>query len=315
MTKSQTPKTLIGLAEDHEGEFFATDWAGPILALGTRLARKENTLRGKQTIVCLSVPSREYSAALIGAGWVLARPPVSTEIDPLRVLSRAAAGQSVRVLNSSTVMAGQFENLDLGHTPPRLSLGGRQLQGKWSVDKLEAAALVDVEPPSSRMSRPKVGSIGRMAGIDRDYSARLVAPHSDVAIIGTKQWINEDLKGVLTKLPDTDGDALSTLLQPKSDMSSTWFCELYSSSRLSEKLPLSDTIKLAILDGQGAIKYLNEILAPVVVCVFDRSVADESAAEQVIQIRNSRGTPISLSELLGWRPPTGVEAFSFTVAI
>ena len=74
-------------------------------------------------------------------------------------------------------------------------------------------------------------------------------------------------------------------------------------------------VSLTILDGQGAIRYLNDVLSPIVVCVFDRSVADESAAEQVVQLRNSRGEPIALSTQLGWAPPAGVEALGFTVAL
>lgn len=312
--ESSAPKVLIGLAADDVSESLPTDWAGPILALGTRLARKEVELRERQTIICLSVPSREYSAVLIGAGWTLSRPPRTLQTDPLEVLSSAKPGQALRVLNSNSVISGKFEKLDFGHAPPRLSLGGSGLPGQWSVDKLEAVAILESEATSSKMDRPNIGSIGRMAGIDRDWQSRLVAPESDIAIIGTKQWLIEDMRGVLTRIPETEGDALSTLLLPKSEKTTTWFSELYTSSGLSEKLPLSDRIKLAILDGQGAVKYLNEILTPIVVCVFDRSVGDESAAEQVVQLRNSRGTPVSLRDILGWRSPSGVEAFAFAVA-
>ena len=70
-----------------------------------------------------------------------------------------------------------------------------------------------------------------------------------------------------------------------------------------------------ILDGNGAVKYLAEIEAPVVICVLDRSVADETGAEIVTQLRNSRGEPVSLSGDLGWQPPAAVEALAFTVAL
>ena len=70
-----------------------------------------------------------------------------------------------------------------------------------------------------------------------------------------------------------------------------------------------------ILDGNGAISYLGEIETPVAICVLDRSVADETAAELVTQLRNTRGEPLSLSDDLDWRPPQGVEALAFTVAL
>ena len=67
--------------------------------------------------------------------------------------------------------------------------------------------------------------------------------------------------------------------------------------------------------GAGAVKYLTEIEAPLVICILDRSVADDAAGEIVVQLRNVRGKPYSLKENLGWRPPTGVEALAFTVPL
>ncbi|MBL5973174.1 MAG: hypothetical protein D3X82_05195 [Candidatus Leucobacter sulfamidivorax] len=157
--------------------------------------------------------------------------------------------------------------------------------------------------------------MGRMAGIDRDWLQRLVAPAADLVIVGTKSWINEDMGAILTLDEDTDGDSFATLLLPRTEKSATWFSRIYSASGFADQLPLPDDIALTILDGQGAIKYLNDVLTSIVVCVFDRSVADESAAEQVVQLRNSRGEPIVLSTQLGWAPPAGVEALGFTVAI
>ncbi|KQR52904.1 hypothetical protein ASF88_12485 [Leifsonia sp. Leaf336] len=155
-----------------------------------------------------------------------------------------------------------------------------------------------------------------MTGVDRDWERRLVAPAADVAIVGTKSWILDDLEGVLARGDDADGDAIETLLLPKTDKSATWFTRIYSSAGFGEQLAsLPEDLNLVILDGQAAIRYLNGILVPVVVCIFDRSVADETAAEQVVQLRNSRGAPLSLASDLGWAAPTGVEAFAFTVAL
>ncbi|WP_258934186.1 hypothetical protein [Nesterenkonia pannonica] len=89
----------------------------------------------------------------------------------------------------------------------------------------------------------------------------------------------------------------------------------FSSARLADLLPLPQDLNAVILDGGGAIKYLGDIEAPVVICVLDRSVADESVAELVMQLRNTRGEPLSLMSDLGWQPPDGVEALAFTVAL
>ena len=71
-----------------------------------------------------------------------------------------------------------------------------------------------------------------------------------------------------------------------------------------------------ILSGRlPAGVYLAEIEAPVVIVILDRSVTDETASEIVVQLRNTRGEPLSVSGDLGWRPPAGIEALAFTVPL
>ncbi|WP_261975009.1 hypothetical protein [Curtobacterium sp. B18] len=301
---------LLSLAENPESTPVRSAWIGPILALGTRLARKADQFVERQLIVAISVPSREYAAALIGAGWTLGRPPAQVTTDPLSVLQRALPRSHFRALNATHVISGPFRGLDESHARPRVALAGH-----WAVDRLEAVAPVLEGDPTDRMPRPQIGSIGRMTGVDRDWAQRLVAPAADLVIVGTKAWINDDLEAVLARADDRDGDSLTTLLLPRTEKSATWFSRLYSSSGFADQLPLPDNVLLTILDGQGSIKYLNDVLTPVVVCVIDRSIADESAAEQVVQLRNSRGEPHALASELGWTPSAGIEALAFTVEL
>lgn len=304
------PKVLLSLAENLGSTPVRSSWIGPILALGTRLSRKSDNFSGRQLIVAISVPSREYAATLIGTGWTLGRPPAQSMSDPLSVLREAQPGERYRAVIGNSVISGQFYGLDEARVPARVTLAGR-----WAAKGVEAIASVAEDDPAEKMPRPQLGTIGRMAGIDRDWLQRLVAPAADLVIVGTKSWINEDMGAILTLDEDTDGDSFATLLLPRTEKSATWFSRIYSASGFADQLPLPDDIALTILDGQGAIKYLNDVLTSIVVCVFDRSVADESAAEQVVQLRNSRGEPIVLSTQLGWAPPAGVEALGFTVAI
>ena len=305
------PNVLLSLAENSQATPVRSAWIGSILALGTRLARKADSFCGRQLIVVISVPSREYAAALIGTGWTLGRPPDPATIDPLSVLREALPGDRYRAVIKTHIISGRFHELDEVREPARVALAGRQ----WVAKDIEALAPISEDDPAEKMDRPCIGSIGRMTGIDRDWAQRLVTPLADLAIVGTKSWINDDLEAILTSGEDLDGDSLVTLLLPRTEKSATWFSRIYSSSGLADQLPLPNGISLTILDGQGAIRYLNDVLTPVVVCVLDRSVADESAAEQVIQLRNSRGEPISLSAQLGWIPSAGIEALGFTVAL
>jgi hypothetical protein len=235
--------------------------------------------------------------------------------DPVTVLQAALPYGNYRAVTADHVISGRFrglcEKVVQGKSRVDATLAGR----RWVVDMLEAVAATDEDDPAEQMPRPSIGSIGRMTGVDRDWVQRLVAPAADLAIVGTKSWISDDLEAVLSRGDDPDGDSLGTLLLPKTEKSATWFSLIYSYSGFADQLPLPDGVFLTILDGQGAISYLNSVLSPIVVCVFDRSVADERATEQVVQIRNTRGEPIVLSEQLDWAPPAGVEALGFTVAL
>ena len=51
------------------------------------------------------------------------------------------------------------------------------------------------------------------------------------------------------------------------------------------------------------------------ICVLDRSRAEDATEEVIIQWRNNRGEPISLKNDLVWTPPGGVEALGYTVAL
>ncbi|RYU09778.1 hypothetical protein ETU37_21875 [Nocardioides iriomotensis] len=183
--------------------------------------------------------------------------------------------------------------------------------------------------------------MGRLARMTDGWDSCLAAPTTDLAIIGTRIWLHEDLDAFLSREGEAEAEkpkelvedlakakekgkpykvgfghgALLDVVLPESGKSATSFTKVYSAARLADMLPLPSALSAAILDGSGAIKYVAEIETSVVICILDRSVADETAAEMVVQLRNTRGEPLSLTEDLRWRPPAGVEALAFTVAL
>lgn len=289
----------------------AAPWIGRLLALGSRAARHSQKAVGRQLVIVVSVPRRDYAAALIGCGWVLAsEAPVLAE--PLETLREMKPGQSLRAVNSQQVIAGIFTSLNEAVRPPQAQFAG----SKWRVDGIRAIApFADIDQPE-RTPRPEPGSIEHMARLDLAWDARLALPAADLAIVGTMTWLAKDFEANLGR--ENDGwppSVIRSVLMPKSPRAATWFTRVYASARLAENLPIPKDVNAVVLDGNGAIKYLTEIEAPVVICVLDRSVADETAAEMVVQLRNTRGEPISLAEDLGWWPPAGVEGLAFTVAL
>jgi hypothetical protein len=286
-------------------------------------------------VVVLSVPQRDFAAALIGCGWVM-NSAVAKLPEPIDVLRQVDPGTPVRVVTHNEVIADHFRDIDETKKPPRVRLTGSQ----WLVTGVHAAAVIDHDLDRSvRMPRPTPGAVARIARMDTAWDARLAAPKADLAIVGTLKWLSEDLAAYLSRegepvVPElllTElrklgiaerareisglGGTLADLLLPAGKQCATWFTRLYASARFSDYLPLPTNVRAAILDGAGAIKHVAEVEAPIVICILDRSVADETAAEMVVQLRNSRGEPISLEEDLRWKPPAGIEALAFTVAL
>lgn len=312
---SASAKFRLVLSQSDDEPGGPADWIGPMVALGCRAARHHRKNGGRQLVIAVSVPRRDFAAVLIGCGWVLAseKPELPTPLDTLRKLER---GKWVRAVNKRKVLAGAFLSLDESVEPPRARFAGRE----WTVDKVQALSEIeDWEPNRGTCSqdRPEPGSMARMAGLDSVWDAWLARPAADLAIVGTAEWLKEDSSACLTKEDDEDLErsSIGSVLLPRTPKAATWCTRILSAMSLPDRLPLLAALKAVILDGNGAIKWLPDIEAPVVICVLDRSRADEATEEVVLQLRNTRGEPLSLSKDLGWTPPGGVEALGFTVAL
>lgn len=337
MTASPAPVPVrLALTEDPLEPAVAAPWIGPLVALGGRASRYMAKLgTHRQLIVALSVPQRDFAAALIGCGWAMnsAAPELR---EPVELFQELGVDVPVRVVTDREVIADHFRKLDETKQPPRVRLSASQ----WQVTGIRAVAVhdQDLEEPL-RTPKPNPGCAARIALLEDTWDVRLAAPAADLAIIGTLKWLHEDLAAYMSQegellvpdlLPnvprkaDTDKWAnqisgiegkLADLLLPKGKKCATWFTRLYASARVANHLPLPRDLRAVILDGAGAITYVTEVEAPVVICILDRSVADETAAEMVVQLRNSRGEPLSLHHDLSWHPPAGIEALAFTVAL
>lgn len=311
MASPEGGKVRLVLSESCGEPGQAAPWIGPLLALGGAAARHSRKVSGRQLVIAVSVPRRDLAAALIGCGWVLAsKAPVLAE--PLETLRGLERGQPIRAVNSKHVITGFFLSLNEAVHPPRVQFAG----SAWRVDGIRALAQLTELDRVERMPRPKPGSVACMARLDLAWDARLAKPAADLAIVGAFAWLKEDFDACLGRDgSEFPSSPIASLLLPKVGRVATWFTRLYASAKLAGHLPLPRDLNAVILDGNGAVNYLAEVEAQVVICIIDRSTADETAAELVTQLRNTRGEPVSLAEDLGWRPPPGVEALAFTVAL
>lgn len=301
-------RAVFSLAANAEAEPVEVAWAGSYLALGARLARHADSLESRQLIVALSVPRRDYVAALIGAGWTLTRPVPAGAGDPLQVAREGGSQAWYRALNLSYVYAGELRELNEMVRPARMRYAGSHFK-VTSFVRMAPAHELDRE---RREERVEPGSIVRYTRAIENWEDRLVAPAQDLALVGIESRLRADLEAMLCRVGDSDGDRLDDLLKPWSSDAATWFSRIYSSATL-EEAPSGH--KAVLLDGQGAIKYIAETFAPIVVCLIDRSVADETQAESLVNMRRTEGTAVDVAHVLGWRPPVGIEIMGFEVRL
>lgn len=231
----------------------------------------------------------------------------------MEVFKAATRETYLRGVTSNRIYTGAFSWLQNDGAEPRVLLAGRMLP----VARYEAVAELEAPVQSSQCVLPAPGFLAQLVGATSSWARRMAAPPSDLVLVGTAKWLREDLNVCIGNAADpTDVPCpLSNYVLPDEKGAATWSTPIESASKLADRLDLLGRYQAAILDGYGAIKYLNDILAPIVVCVVDRSVADESAAETIMEARSSNSRPVSLKDELHWHPPGGVEALGFTVAL
>ncbi|WP_202619351.1 hypothetical protein [Ornithinimicrobium cavernae] len=232
---------------------------------------------------------------------------------PIDVFRSADRSKYMRAVTDTLILTGAFSWLDENRPDPRVLTGGRLLP----VERHRAVAELDAETPTVVGSVPTPGYLGKLTGSAETWYERLAAPPMDLALVGTSKWLREDLDALIGNSNEDGGDRtpLSAYVLPYGERVGTWSTPVIPSARLSEGEALPESCTTAILDRYGAFKYLNDITVPIVVCVVDRSIADESDADTIIEARLSNSRPISVVADLHWTPPGAVEALGFTVSL
>lgn len=260
------------------------------------------------------MPRRDFAAVLVGCGWVM-RNPVPQLEKPVDVLRRLVPYTPLRVVTDQSVITDFVLSFSEATDPPRVVF--KKSGWGWPIDRFRAVAVLPALDIPVRVRRPILGDIRTLAGLEETWNARLASANAGLAIVGTRTRLSEDMKTFVTCGGTGPGPPtrMSDLLLPFDMKAATWFTRTYPSARLIDHLPLPSDVQAVVLDGAGAIKYLAEIAAPVVICILDRSVADDTAGEMIVQLRNARSEPVSIQEGLGWSPPGGVEALAFSLAL
>lgn len=296
----------LTLSESADETGTAAPWVKGMFLLGANIARysKRYLPESRQLIVVVSVPGRDFAAALIGCGWVRE----STPGDVSRP-DQIPFGAPVRLVTRGKIVTGLFQGLELGRDgTTRVKTTG----GLFQAQAVRAIAQLDIPVEERARDRPDPGTFADYTDMAGDWDCRLAAPAGDLAIVGTRSWLDEDFdcylgvsgkQGAPTKARD--------VLLPSGVGEPSVYTNVYKASKFADE-NLPEKTQAVILDGATAIRYLSEVEARVVICVLDRSVVDETAAETLLQQRVTRGRPLEEGSL-DWPTPPGIEGMAFTV--
>lgn len=296
------------LLDDEVPESVHAEWAGELLNLGTRLGRLDQQKPGVRLVVAITVPTRNFAAALIAAGWVLAQPTECT-LDVAQVLQDLEPGTPVRMMVGSELIADRYIRVEKIGTQHRVRVGG----SAWLIEKIgwlmPAPDLDDHRFGRAVLSRP--GSVVNWAGRAETWHISQGSCGADVVIVGTRSWLLGELGIRLGATDDllADHNSLRELLRPDDGVRSAWASALLPAARFEEAVIPSEC-RLALLDGNSAIGWITDMTTEVVVAIIDRSISNDFAAESIMQLRSMAGIPLPLTDI-GWHPPTGVEALAF----
>lgn len=309
---SAGPRVLLGIADEEGGSLVGASWIGAFVGLGSRLRRYAAQLGGRQLVVAVSVPRRDYVAALVGCGWMLSRPAPKLD-EPIDVFRAADRTTYLRGVTDRLIITGAFSSLEENRKDPRVLMGRKLLP----LARYQAVVQLEGAVDAAVSTVPMPGYLAELTRAAENWAARLAAPPADLALVGTAKWLREDLNAVIGNgaAQGGQGTPMSVYVLPDDDRAATWSTPIVPAYRFGEGWELPETVLMTVLDRFGAIKHLNDITTPLVLCIVDRSVTDESAAETVIEARHNNSRPVSIVNELRWRPPTAVEALAFTVAL
>lgn len=294
---------------DSQVDAVSAPWAGELLALGQRLARYR-VVDGRQVIVAVTLPARDYGAVFAACGWVLGC-EVSDSPEWMDQLAGLTRGVPVRMVMQDRVVVDRFYGCRSASGGMRVHVGRSQ----WALSKV---TYLEVDEHSDELGFgwqeiPRAGGLVSTYIDSRRWRRVFGSARASVAIIGVKSrlWTELELRATRWGSSETF-DRLGDIIRPRRVGSISWGSIVVPGG--NEDLPsLPAEAGLTIVDGASAVRWLHEVRTPVVLAIIDRGSADESAVAAVLQLR-STGSPISV-ERFGWSPAPGVEASVFEVPL
>ena len=240
-----SPRAVLGIADQLCSPLASDSFITAFVLLGSALRRYLPSLDGRQLVVALSVPRRDYVAALIGAGWMMSAPAPKLDA-PVDVFRAVEPGTYLRAVTEQEVITGVFTCLNEARTPPRVITGGttRALSFYRAVAQLPHAS-ENVEGDV-----PEPGFLGRLTGAAESWLERIAAPTTDLALIGTTKWLLDDLAALVGNSANDDAGSapLANYVLPEVPKAATWATAVIPAARMRENNPIPSHCASVILD-------------------------------------------------------------------
>ncbi len=220
----------LTLSESADAEGAAAPWIGDTFLLGRNISKYARTRleEGRQLVVALSLPGRDFAAALLACGWTEQSKP-----GPLTPFEAIPEGAPVRMVTCGKVVtAKRYLGLqDLGRNGVRVHTSN----GTFQRPSVLAAAHLDEIPEEARAERPEPGTFASYIEIDSSWDQRLASPASDLAVIGTRTWLEKDFSAFLG-VEGTPGQPtrIGDVLLPSTSGAPTVGTHVYSASQFAD---------------------------------------------------------------------------------
>lgn len=312
MAEADVERGAVTLLDSEQGVALKAAWAGRLLALGARLARRPLTV-DSQLVVGLVLPARDYAALLISAGWILAQPPVSSQQAPQCEAERLddRLPVPVRMAVGSQIIAGLLYSIRREPAGMRIHVGNTYWHGD-KITHMEAAQGMSAER-FGRFSLTTPGSLVRWTGHADSWAAEHCRGAAGVAVIGTRSVLLNELElPVGWSRGDGGLQPLRAILRPDDGQCPSWASSILPGGT-GDMPDVPAEAALVVLDDASATRWLPVIEAPVVVTIIDGGSADEAAEDTLLRVR-STGRPVPLATI-GWTPSPGIQALAFEVPL
>lgn len=295
-------------------------WASWFLAAGGWLW--QSRAGGTQSILAISVPTREYGSLLAALGLVGSIAPERPGFDQAQALERVGLlkiGTTVRFRSGRYLRVGVFQRIER-RPDGQVCVCIKEGRGERLVPASLASTIEPLDPGARPNGRARPIGQGLRLVLDVlevDPQSFEAGSSMDCLIVGPKERLDLELNSVVGSGPAGPAGCLADLLRPRTKHSGRecFRTDVVSSlgheiSELDRHGSPSDHACSSVLDGSSAvIRCLDRVGDGPVIAILDRTDNAAAEAASVLASYRASGVPMDLSTMA--TPPAAIEVVGF----